>query len=181
MLRCGTPSFNITPQKKKFNALHQQLLEGKINSQSHFMKDFHKITLGAGVACWLERQTHDQKVASSNPGRSGGRSIFSKVSFVHWLLFSVHNTLVLPQWHIKDPGHSAKSAGGTLNLNMHTPLTRADYAAIQAECWNLSANELTRNLSENTRSQLSQPAEPLWTDPGLKSGINVRKLISTLI
>ena len=26
----------------------------------------------------------------------------------------------------------------------------------------------------------SQPAEPLWTDPGLKSGISVRELISTL-
>ena len=44
---------------------------------------------------------------------------------------------------------------------------------------NLSGNELTRNSSENTRSQSSQLAEPLWTDPGLKSGISVRKLIST--
>ena len=25
---------------------------------------------------------------------------------------------VLPQWHVKDPGHSAKSAGGRLYLNM---------------------------------------------------------------
>ena len=30
---------------------------------------------------------------------------------------------VLPQWHVKDPGHSAKSAGSKLHLNMHTPLT----------------------------------------------------------
>ena len=30
----------------------------------------------------------------------------------------------------------------------------------------------------NTWSQSSQLAEPLWTDPGLKSGISVRKLIS---
>ena len=29
-------------------------------------------------------------------------------------------------------------------------------------------------------AQLSQLAEPLWTDPGLKSGISVHKLISTL-
>ena len=29
-------------------------------------------------------------------------------------------------------------------------------------------------------SQLSQLAEPMWTDPGLKSGISVRELISTL-
>ena len=30
---------------------------------------------------------------------------------------------VLPQWHVKDPGRSAKSAGGRLHLNTHTPLT----------------------------------------------------------
>ena len=33
-------------------------------------------------------------------------------------------TLVLPQWHVKDPGHSAKSAGGRLHLNKHTPVTQ---------------------------------------------------------
>ena len=32
----------------------------------------------------------------------------------------------------------------------------------------------------NTRSQSSQRAEPLWTDPGLKSGISLREQISTL-
>ena len=31
---------------------------------------------------------------------------------------------VLPEWHVKDPGHSAKSAGGRLHLNTHTPLTQ---------------------------------------------------------
>ena len=32
---------------------------------------------------------------------------------------------MLPQWHVKkNPGHSAKSAGGRLHLNMHTPLTQ---------------------------------------------------------
>ena len=37
----------------------------------------------------------------------------------------------------------------------------ADYAAVQAECGNLSGNELTHNSSGNTRSQSSQLAEPL--------------------
>ena len=36
--------------------------------------------------------------------------------------------------------------------------------------------ELTRNLSGNARPQSSQLAEPLWTDPVLKSGISVREL-----
>ena len=56
----------------------------------------------------------------------------------------------------------------------------ADYAAVQAECGNLSGNELTRNSSGNARSQSSQLAKPLWTDPGLKSGISLPELISTL-
>ena len=34
-------------------------------------------------------------------------------------------------------------------------------------------------LSGNIRPQSSQPAEPLWIDPGLKSGIGVHELIST--
>ena len=75
------------------------------------------------VACWWERRTRDRKVASSNPGRSGRRIFFSRVNFVCWLLFDVRSTPVLPQWHVKGPGHSAKSAGGTLHLNTHTPLT----------------------------------------------------------
>ena len=56
----------------------------------------------------------------------------------------------------------------------------ADYAAIQAECENLLKNKLTRNSSGNTRSQSSQLAKPLWTDPGLNSGNSLRELISTL-
>ena len=45
---------------------------------------------------------------------------------------------------------------------------------------NLSRTELTHDSSGNTRPQSSQLAEPLWTGPGLKSGISVRELISTL-
>ena len=56
----------------------------------------------------------------------------------------------------------------------------ADYAAVQAQCGNLSENKLTRNSSGNTRSQSCQLAEPLWADPGQKSGISVHELISTL-
>ena len=37
-------------------------------------------------------------------------------------LFGVRSTPVLPQWHVKDPGHSAKSVNGKLHLNTHTPL-----------------------------------------------------------
>ena len=56
----------------------------------------------------------------------------------------------------------------------------ADYVSVKAECGNLSGNKLTCNSSGNTRPQSSQLAEPPWTDPDLKSGISLRKLISTL-
>ena len=55
----------------------------------------------------------------------------------------------------------------------------ADFATVQARCGNLSGNELTRNLSVNIQLQLSQLAEPLWTDLDIKSGIGMRELIST--
>ena len=35
--------------------------------------------------------------------------------------FGIRFTPVLPQQHVKDPGHSAESAGGRLQLNTHTP------------------------------------------------------------
>ena len=55
----------------------------------------------------------------------------------------------------------------------------ADYAAVQAQCGNLSGNELARKLSGNIRPQSAQLVEPLWTDPGLRSGISVHELTST--
>ena len=51
-------------------------------------------------------------------------NFFSRVNFVCWLLFGVCSPPMLPQWHAKDPRHSAKSAGGRLHLNTHTPLTQ---------------------------------------------------------
>ena len=120
-----------------------------------------------------ERRTRDRKVASSNPGRSSGRIFFSRLNFVCWLSFGVRSTPVLPRWHVKDPGHSANSAGGRLHLNAHIPLT-----LVRALCGNLSGNELTCDLSGNIQPHSFQLAEPLWTDSGIKSGISVLELIS---
>ena len=73
---------------------------------------------------------HDWKVASSNPGRSGGRIFSGRVNFVCWLLFGVHSISVLQHWHVKDPGHSAKSAGGRLYMDMHTSLTKWSWSGL---------------------------------------------------
>ena len=81
-----------------------------------------KFISGVGIAQWLERRTHDWKVAGSNPCWSGGIIFLLQgwLSVLTLILVSVPPP-VLPQQHIKDPGHSAKSAGGRLQLNMHTP------------------------------------------------------------
>ena len=85
--------------------------------------------------------------------------------------------------HVKDSGHCAKSAGGRLHLNTHTPMTQQSQSGLSMLSRyteeTFQGNEHTCNLSGNTRPQSSQLDEPLWTDPGLQSGIGVRVLIST--
>ena len=49
-----------------------------------------------------------------------------------------------------------------------------------ALCGNYQGNELKSNSSGNTRPQSSQFSEPLFTVSGLKSGIAMLELISTL-
>ena len=92
---------------------------------------------------------------------------------------------MLLQWHVKSPGSFCLKCRWQITFK-HTytldpsKLEWAGYAAVQAQCGNLSQNELTCNSSRNTCSQLSQLTDPLWTDPGLKSGISLHELISTL-
>ena len=65
---------------------------------------------GTGIAQWLERRTRDRKVAGiilSSPG-----STFCADSY-----FCIRSTAAEPQQNVKDPGHSAKSASGRLQLN----------------------------------------------------------------
>ena len=118
----------------------------------------------------VRRRTRHRKVASSNPCRSGGRIFFSGVNFVCWLLLGVRTTPVLPQWHVKDPDHSAKSADGRLHL-------KGAYT-FESTMSRRSVGTRQMNSSGNALSQSSQLAEPLWTDPGLRSSNCVRDLIS---
>ena len=45
---------------------------------------------------------------------------------------------------------------------------------------NYQGNELTSNSLGNTQPKSSQLVEPLWTDPGLESGIGECELMSVL-
>ena len=85
-------------------------------------------------------------VASSNPGNSGGRIFFSRVNFVCWLLFGVRSTPVLPQWHVKDPGHSARSAYGRLHFNTHTPITQRSRSGLTMPLSRHSAEPIPKRV-----------------------------------
>ena len=133
----------------------------------------------------VERRARDRKVAGSIPGKRGGRILFSRVNFLCWLLsdFGDRPIPVLPQWHVKDLGHSAKSAGSRLHLKTHTPLIHRSRSGLTVPLSRQSVGicqETSLHATRlGTRSQSSQLAEPLRTDPGLKSGISLRELIST--
>ena len=90
---------------------------------------------------------------------------------------------MLPQQHVKDTGYSAKSAGGRLHVGTHTPMTQRSGSGLTMPLCRQSGNlsgTISHATRQGTRPQSSQLAEPLWTDPGLKSGITVREVISTL-
>ena len=83
------------------------------------------------------------------------------------------STLVLLQWHIKDPSHSAKNAGGRLHLRMHTvihPWPRevwVGWLICPGIVWK-QGNKMTCNLSRNAWPQSFRLRGPLWTDLGLR-------------
>ena len=90
---------------------------------------------------------------------------------------------MLPQWQIKDPGHPAKSAGGRLHLNKHAHLTQQSRCGLTM-LWSRHSVETypgTRSHAtcQGTLGHSHQLAGPLWTDPGVKSGISLCELIST--
>ena len=77
-----------------------------------------------------------------------------------------------------------KSAGGRLNLNTHTPLTQRNRSGMTMPplriVWEPIRKRAQTQLVREHSATVSQLAEPLWTDPGLKSGTSVGELISTL-
>ena len=95
------------------------------------------------------------------------------------ILFGVCSTPVLLQWHVKDPGDSATSAGGRLEPKHSYTLDPrksewADYATVGTY-----PETSSRATCQGTLGHSRFSSQPLWTDSGLKNGISVRELIST--
>ena len=79
---------------------------------------------GAGIAQWLEHQTHDRKVVGLNPCRSSGINFFSGVNFLCWLLFQYPFYPCVIAVACKRSWSVCQSAGGRLQINTHTPYIR---------------------------------------------------------
>ena len=127
-----------------------------------------RTTRRGGIACWLERRTLGRKVASSNPGRSGGRMFFSRLQSQLCVL-----TLIRCPFQPRVTAVARKRPRSFCQKCRFQVTPKyaytfdpsksewADYAVVLAECGNLSGNELTCKSSGNNRSQSLQPAEPL--------------------
>ena len=87
-------------------------------------------------------------------------SIFLKLALEKKItFFGIRSTPMLLQRYIKDPGHSAKSAGSKLQLNMHTFLTQRSQSVLdmpsRQSVGTHQENELTCNSSGNACPQSS--------------------------
>ena len=58
---------------------------------------------------------------------------------------------VTGEWYIKDPGHSAKSIGGRLHLNTHTPLTQRSRSGLTMPLSRYSVGTCQETSSHATR------------------------------
>ena len=138
----------------------------------------HNQVLMTGVWWWvssagrgLDPQFEGHRVTGWLPSGIGRTISFTRVHFLCWLFSFVYSTSMFPQWHI-----TAKSASGRLHLKTHTPSTYCNQRGLTVlsrhSLETCQWNKLTCNSLGNARHQLFQLSEPLWTDPGLKSGFD---------
>ena len=64
---------------------------------------------------------------------------------------SVSAPPALPQWHLKDPGHSVKSAADRLHLHTHTPLTQQSWSELTMPLSRQSVGIYQETSSHETR------------------------------
>ena len=84
---------------------------------------------GAGIAWWdslLVSWLKGCKFESQQQWQEN----FLLQTYVCWLLLGVHSTPMLSQRHVRDSCQPAKSVGGTLQLNTHTPLTQRNHSGL---------------------------------------------------
>ena len=133
---------------------------------------------GAAIACWESAGLVIERLRVRILAGAVGK--FSSVGVI---LCANSHSVSLPSYAPalagKDTGHSAKSAGGT-----STPLTQRSRSVLTMPLFRHSVGTYQETSSHANRqgtfghSRLSSLSHSLSTDPGLKSGISVCKLIS---
>ena len=90
---------------------------------------------------------------------------------------------MLPQWHVKGLGRSAKSAGGRLHLNTHTPLTQRSRSGLTMPLSRYCVGTYPETSSHPTcQGTFVHSSLGSLSHCGLflaQCGISVRELIST--
>ena len=79
---------------------------------------------GGGGNEWLSGYSAGLVIERSRvriPAGAAGEFSFLWSTFSADSYFGIRSTPVIPQQHVNDPEHSAKSAGGRLQLNTHAP------------------------------------------------------------
>ena len=81
------------------------------------------------------------------------------------LLFGASSTPVLPQWHVKDPGHNAESTDDRLHLNTHTPLTQRSRSGLTLPLSRHSVGTYPETSSHTTivREHLATVVSARWS------------------
>ena len=78
-------------------------------------------TRRAGIAQWWSAGFMIEKSRVQVPAGTAGEFLTPGSNFCADFYFGIRSTPVLSQWHAKDFDHSAKSAGGRLQLNTYAP------------------------------------------------------------
>ena len=87
--------------------------------------------LGAGIAQWLERRTRDSRSRVRIPAAAAGEFFSPGSTFCADSYSGIRSTPVLPQQHVKDPGHSARTCAETAAVSCSTSHASAVSTALR--------------------------------------------------
>ena len=105
---------------------------------------------GAGIACRESAGLVVERLRVRIPAGAAGECSSPALTLCADSLFGARSTPALPQWHVKDPDHSAKSAGSRLHLNTHTPLSQRSQSGLTKHSVGIYQEVSTHNSSRNT-------------------------------
>ena len=114
----------------------------------------------------VERWTRHEQGCEFDSWQLRRKDFLLRVKFLCWLFLWCPFHPVFPQWHIEDHTHSAKTAGGRLNLkHAYTPdPTKSEWAdyAVQASCGNVGTYQRKRGRMKLIKKHLANVVSACW-------------------